>query len=582
VSVPSERLASFAAAQLEQLERRHTPGFVLPRVFAGHRVDVDTHADLAYTLSLVHACGIERIGDVDVVDGVRTALSGVDASTNPFSSYRVAEALLQFGPFDVSNPLVASETAAGRQRLSAACNASSWIPLLDGLLPRNYVVVLARCEHDRRRLGLAGDDAVLDDLMERVGALFHDGEPAGFIDDSHDGEGRFDIYSADVHLFALPFADRLGSRWRTGLHNILRLVERVAARNGAAITWGRSTGALSVCMTIELGAIAVARGLADDPTRWLGLVSNALDRLGGWFADGLITAHRHRSQDAYRGTDRWLQMTFDCLGKLAQAAHELGPVHSDVGARFPPTDTLVRLRAGTNASVWAHRSRGLAFALPLVGGVRTDYLGSPVSPGLFEVPVDRDLGTGVPVMWKDGRKYLTAGVPASVEHTPDGLRVEHEGFPEASSSTFGRADAPAPLDGHRRASYRVEGRSLVVDEDLTFAETPDTVGLQVAEASGRPLRFTVDTDHAHAVATVDTSGMKEYRSFWGELPRLHQVDLAPARDLRFRWAVTAKLRVASSAHGHHYDGAIYRHLVDDVSETRVHTERLRDREALAR
>ena len=435
---------------------------------------------------------------------------------------------------------------------------------------------------DRRRLGFESDDTVLDDLMERTRALFHDGEPAGFIDDSHDGESRFDIYSADVHLFAQPFAERLGSRWRTGLRHVLHLVERVAALNGAAITWGRSTGALSVCMTIELGAVAVAHGVADDPTRWLGLISNAFDRLEGWFANGVITAHQYRSQDGYRGPDRWLQMTFDCLGKVAQAAFELGPVQGDVRVTFPVTDTLVRLREETNASVWAHRSRGLAFVLPLVGGVRTDYLPAPVSPGLFEVPVDRDLGTGVPVLWRDGRKYLTAGVPTAVDHAPGRLHVEHEGFPAVSSSTFERTAAPSPLGGRRRATYRVDGRTLAVDEELTFDAVPDAIGLQVAEATGRPLRFAVDTTHAHSIASVDTSGMKEYRSFWGELPRVHQVDLEPAASLRFRWSVTAKLRVASSAYSHHYDDGIYRHLTDDVAETWVRTQSLRDADALAR
>ena len=579
------RLTRIVTDQLGAFERTHAPDFVLPRVYAGHLVDVDTHADLAYTLSLVHAGGVERIGEVAVVEAVRTALAGVDAATNPFSSYRVAEALLRFGPFDDTNPLVAGEDATGRERLAAACDATSWVPLLDTALPRNYAVVLARCEDARRRLGIDIDEAMFAELVERAHALFHDGEPPGFIDDSHDGEGRFDIYSADVHLFAEPLADRFGDRWRVGLANVLRLVEHVAARNGAAITWGRSTGALSVCMTIELGALGVSRGLVDDPARWLALVGNAADHLESWFSGGVITAHQYRSPYGYRGPHRRLQMTFDCLGKLAQAALALGPasgpVRDDASATFPRTDALFRFREGSAASVWAHRSRGLAFALPFVGGLRTDYLPAPVSPGLFEVPVDRDLGTGVPVVWRRGRKHLTAGVPVAVVHEDAALRVEHEGFPAVGRSALEQGDAPRPLGGRRRATYRVEGRTLVVDEDLTFEKLPDAVALQVAEAVDRPLRFDVETDHPHAVDVVDTAGLKEYRSFWGELPRVHQVDLRPAPSVRFRWSVTPKLRVASSAYGHHYDDGLYRHLTGDVVRTRLRTGRLREPDALA-
>jgi hypothetical protein len=580
------RLTQIATEHLRAFERAHAPGFVLPRVFGGHLVDADTHADLGYTLSLVHAAGVERVGDVPVVEAVRAALMGVDASTNPFSSYRVAEALLGFGPFDDTNPLVAGEDAKGRERLAAACDATSWVPLLDDVLPRNYAVVLARCEHARRRLGVEVDDAMLAELLERARALFHDGEPPGFIDDSHHGEGRFDIYSADIHLFAEPLADHLGERWQAGLRNVLHLVEHVSARNGAAITWGRSTGALSVCMTIELGALAVVNGLVDDPSRWLGLVSNAADHLDAWFADGVITAHQYRSPYGYRGPHRRLQMTFDCLGKLVQAALALGAApgtaFDDGAPTFPDTDRLLRFRDGSTAAVWAHRSRGLAFALPFVGGVRTDYLPAPVSPGLFEVPVDRDLGTGVPVVWRRGRKYLTAGVPVAVAHDRATLRVEHQGFPAVSPSAFEGVDAPPPLGGGRRATYRVEGRTLVVDEELTFEKLPDAVALQMAEAVDRPLRFDVETEHPHAVDIVDTAGLKEYRSFWGELPRVHQVDLQPASSVSFRWSVTPKLRVASSAYGHHYDDGLYRHLTADVVRSRLRTERLRDPDALAR
>jgi len=50
--------------------------------------------------------------------------------------------------------------------------------------------------------------------------------------------------------------------------------------------------------------------------------------------------------------------------------------------------------------------------------------------------------------------------------------------------------------------------------------------VQVAETKDRPLRVLF---RGEGVATVvDVDGLKEYRSFWAELPRVHQLDLPPA------------------------------------------------------
>ena len=53
--------------------------------------------------------------------------------------------------------------------------------------------------------------------------------------------------------------------------------------------------------------------------------------------------------------------------------------------------------------------------------------------------------------------------------------------------------------------------------------------------------------------TVDVDGIAEWRSFWSELPVVHQVDLDVAHHLGVTIEVTPKLRVASTAFGHHYD-----------------------------
>ena len=49
--------------------------------------------------------------------------------------------------------------------------------------------------------------------------------------------------------------------------------------------------------------------------------------------------------------------------------------------------------------------RDLAFVLPIVGSTVSDYLPAPHNPGLFEVPVDADLPTGVPSVFRKGVRY---------------------------------------------------------------------------------------------------------------------------------------------------------------------------------
>ena len=60
--------------------------------------------------------------------------------------------------------------------------------------------------------------------------------------------------------------------------------------------------------------------------RWLALAGNAVDHLADWTDGTLVTAYHRRAQDRYRGPERWLQLTFDCLGKLAWAATRMRTV----------------------------------------------------------------------------------------------------------------------------------------------------------------------------------------------------------------------------------------------------------------
>ena len=203
-------LRTFVVDGVERLLDRHAPGAHLPRVFGGHTVEPDVSADLLATLGHLRTGGVDRIAGAPIEELARTLLTGIDgARTHTFFSYRVAETLLLWGPWE-DNPLLGPLDDAERANVAAACDSSEWIELLDArILPRNYAAVLARCELARLRLGLIRNPDVVDDLVARVAEVLGD-NPARHLDDSVHRVGRYDIYTADVWLFTEPLADRLG------------------------------------------------------------------------------------------------------------------------------------------------------------------------------------------------------------------------------------------------------------------------------------------------------------------------------------------------------------------------------------
>lgn len=544
---------------LERFASHYAPGLELPSVLAGWPVGPDVRADLAFTLGWLHAAGVGTVAGRPLPEAIAQVLRPLDgARTHTFFSYRVAETVGRFGPLG-HNPLVAGWTDAELANLVEAVDSTSWVGLLDEGLPANYAAVLARCELARAGLGLEVDQTLVESLLERTRRLL-EANPSGFLDDSGAAaEGRYDIYTVDVHLFCEPFADRLGPVWERGARAAVELVSLVGTTNGAAVPWGRSLGPLAVCHTVELGALACARGLTDEPGRWLALAANAAARFGHWMDAGLSTAHRWAAQDHYRGPERWLQLSFDCLGKLAWSAVRLAdaPTGLDATPRraaFPPRDELRRFEQHRVAGVWSYRSAATAVVVPFVGTPWADYLPAPRNPGLFEVPVDTDLPTAVPVARVGDLRYVGGGLPVTLSHSPGRIEATWDALPElAGPHNRGRR-----LTGRRTATMRVERRTLHVDERLALDEPVDALWVQLAEADGRPLL--VDWRGGGRAATVDTAGLAAYRSFWGELPRVHQLDLGPVpagAEVSFGWSVTPVLRVATPDPGHHYHRSLW-------------------------
>ncbi len=256
-------LIDLVVGTLDVLIEHHLPAFRIPGAFAGHRVEPDVAADLVYTLGHLADAGVEQVAGTGIDEAIATVLRRIDGpNTHTFFSYRVAETLARYGSF-ADNRLIADWDQASRDNLAEACDTSTWIPLLDLGLPRNYAAVLSRCEVGRQALGLLGDSAEetagVDALVDRARTLLS-GNPLHHLDDSTHHIGRYDIYAADVWLFTEPLADRLGPLWAEGLATALGLVEVVGSPDGTAVGWGRSTGVLSAALTIELAALAVAGG----------------------------------------------------------------------------------------------------------------------------------------------------------------------------------------------------------------------------------------------------------------------------------------------------------------------------------
>ncbi len=564
----ADELRDLAVTVLTDLERLHAPGLELPRVFGGFAVGADARADLAFTLGLLHAEGVEEIAGVRCDDVALEIVRRLDGpSTHSFYSYRAAETVLRLGGLD-DNPRLSAWTQADIANVEAVIDSTSMLTMLDdGALPNNFAVVLTRCEVARRALGRLPADNRLDELLDKLRGLFG-GLTHGWWDDF--GGANYDMYTPDVYLFAEPFSDELGDVWETGLRKALADLADVATPGGA-VSWGRSTGALGVVMNVELGATAVGRNMSDNPAGWLGKAALATIALRAWFESGVVNSHQYRMTMGYRGPERRLQMTLDLLGKLVQAAHELRAGAAIEAASpaesFATVDRLVRFEDARNAGVWTHRGGGLDFVLPFVGGFSGDYASSPRQPGTFETAVDSNRHVGwLPLIHADGTVRGVQGPPSALDHEPGQVWVEHNLF---TSFDHGAAEpASIPVQGSRTATYTVDGRSLVIDDALEIDRDPDTIdaiSVAVPEVRHRPLSVVFETDAPHTATVVDTRGMRQHRSFWNEHHRLHELSIEPARSIAYRCRITPAIRIASSAHGHLYDSSLWDPLGDRVT-----------------
>ena len=597
----SAAISQFVFERTEAMIVRFFPDFNVPNFFGGYHIFANERANLAYILAHLVELGVDEIAHTPMPEAIARTIKGVDGPrTETFYSYRISEALLPFGSFE-NNPILSDFSAVERENIAQACD-SSHIYLQHGKplggRSNNYWGVLARCEFDRQRLGILVDETILNAALEKINAVMFN-NPLGFFDDGADLSGRYDIYSPDTYLFLEPLWHLLDQpKLQHSLSQHVRLLEDIALENGASVFWGRSVGALSLCLTMELASLALREGLSQNASRMLGILQNAFEHYKTWFSDDLINAHRHKMTYDYRGPHRLLEMSTDNLAKLAYAALQLQkisppenpgsagilpayaghkyPSGQDVRAPslFPQIDKLIPFHEN-GAGVWMYRNEHLAFQFPLVKHTGADYAPWFHSPGLLEVPVDTDLYCGLPRIIQDGMEYTCHGLPHNVEKTAHGLRLSYQNFSPINAS------AATPLPGKRDVVYQIEQDCIEVSETWHFENTPSALALHIPERD-RPLKLSLDCPTPHHQHKIAVKGMPNWRNFWGEFSSLHEVNFAPQQAISFSYILSPVLKVTELPGDHNYLRSLYDAMPKgNIAEYPLHQGRHPDEMSLA-
>jgi glycosyltransferase involved in cell wall biosynthesis len=148
----------------------------------------------------------------------------------------------------------------------------------------------------------------------------------------------------------------------------------------------------------------------------------------------------------------------------------------------------------------------------------------------------------------------------------DGRLTVHWATLSPSGVSLDSTKDDPPLAATRDLRLAVDRRTLVLEDELTFDQVPDSVSLAIPEVAGRPLAVEWSCESPHAATRINVEGLAEWRSPWSEISAVHQLDCDPAARLVYRARVTPRLRVGSTAFGHHYDQALYGPMGDRVFE----------------
>jgi len=547
---------------------QHFPHLVLPRTFGGHAVNDDPYAHLLKTLTILMQLGVEQIGSTNLRERSLEIANATSTDISGFSSFNYGESVRRLGGLDVMDD---------PERVIDALRDDELIRKIlenDRPPPPNWVMVATRILSEEQKL-TGTRPAALDEFIDRTAALMSR-TGSGWVNDMFDPLMHFDMYTPDMYIFAEPIQDEIGEVWSTGFRAVIADLDHLVQPDGT-IVWGRSSGLLALAMTIEIAGYGARHGLLGEPTPWIDRARIAALRLGALLPDGLNAAHQNRMTMSYRGPARRLQMGFDLVDKVAAASKHLleaPPTRAASPAMtWPATDTLVKPDPTSEAAIWGYRSRSLSFVVPVMRGLWTEYITSPRSPGVLEPPTQTHLALapwfpdpGDPSLPESPSRWMApAGCPDAIEKAPDSLTV--------TTSRWGHSDEARhdarTIGGERRVTFSVDGRTLSVHEQL-HVDHPDVdqVTVDVPQLDNR--RLCVEVDGDATVRTVDTRGIAEWRSYWNELPTLHQVEIPlDAGRADVTWSVTPELRIGFQPLGHIYGTYLFRSLHDRLRATEL-------------
>lgn len=393
----------------------------------------------------------------------------------------------------------------GRNRLWLALGPeerAAWRTLLDATrfydpatkqvinLPENYLGVAARIAAIAWDVGLLGDRAMLDSLLDRAAVQFTSG--ALYADDALP-TGRYDRYSNEYVRYVWEAAQIAGRRdlqdaLRPSIEAQMRLWWDLLAEDGYGYPWGRSLGVVSYLDTLEIAAfLAAAPEFRPAPLDQLVAAYHAAWRyLRKDYKDDRHTLSLFdfgRGNFGYIRIDREWQQTVGFLGKLAHAHFQLMSGIDPRLRQFPAAPSLPPVArfelfrtTGRQAGVWLVRQGRTRFALPLTTATKpgvADYLPAPHGLPGFAAPVEQVVPALVPFLQlPDGQTLAAADGADAIEPFDDGrgLRATWTRWARIGGRPAEWAEPPITAV----VEWRLEQGGLVRTERLT-ASRPVTI-----------------------------------------------------------------------------------------------------------
>ncbi len=547
ISTVYDEVRSFVLESSESFIKRFCPDNRLPGATAGLRTYPATDSVLLQLFSALLKLGVREIAGMPISKRSIPYLASIKGDNySTWWSLYVADLLSAAeAPFD-SHPWLTDFSDAQRDELKKAMDSTKVVDIDGEKLigkPNNYWIVMARLEKLRLKLGVISDDTIYRLALRKSREVFI-GEKTGFMDDHHEGKGRFDMYTFDALHNAEPILPEIGgSEIDTALRAHEHLLRATAQPNGWYVCWGRSVERMSL-MGMEFAAMLLKSRSTSEPELMLGLLSNSARRfMKEWWKDDTVAAHRKGMTHWYRGPQRLLEFSLDILVGMAGVVRHLGEVKGndpDLTAEtnparlFPDQSTWIDFRENGPA-VWCRRGDGLNFMLPLVEGYNSDYVAAPLAPGFLEQPIDNEFACGVPNLYYDKKVFLPLHLPANIRHDNNSASWETDTFTWYEGHDWWRPRED--VGGIRKVRLTVDGAVLRFEEEWEIENVPDALSIFFAETR-TPLSIEWFCEQPSRATTIVIEGMQHWRSYWHHHRLVHQLDIEPTNRVRLKYTIS--------------------------------------------